>query len=207
VGRADDQVKIRGFRVELGEIEAALLAQPRVRQAAAQVVGSDSGEIVAYIVLDHSGPLPQVHPFVESLIAALSLVLPAQMVPAAIHVLPELPRLQNGKIDRRALNGLRKPSPQMYVAPRDALEALLANNMATLLGRERLSVTESFLAAGGNSLLVIKLVARIHQQLGLEVPPGIVFDKPTPAALAIALREQEATSGRLEQQAEMLVAH
>ena len=34
LGRADDQVKIRGFRVELGEIEAAIAAQPGVAAAA-----------------------------------------------------------------------------------------------------------------------------------------------------------------------------
>ncbi|WP_280431358.1 amino acid adenylation domain-containing protein [Nocardia brasiliensis] len=56
VGRADDQVKVRGFRVEQGEVEAALVADTAVAQAAVttRTAGADgsSSQLIAYVVPD-----------------------------------------------------------------------------------------------------------------------------------------------------------
>lgn len=61
LGRNDRQVKIRGNRVELGEIEAALDAQPAVRHAAVTVVEDAAGEqsLVGYVVADAAESLGQ----------------------------------------------------------------------------------------------------------------------------------------------------
>jgi acyl-coenzyme A synthetase/AMP-(fatty) acid ligase len=58
LGRIDNQVKIQGFRVELGEIEAALLRQPGVREAVAIAVGESAQHkrLVAYVVLEGRAP-------------------------------------------------------------------------------------------------------------------------------------------------------
>lgn len=51
LGRKDYQVQIRGFRVELGEIEAALLAHPAVKEAAVMNQGEGANkQLVAYAV-------------------------------------------------------------------------------------------------------------------------------------------------------------
>ena len=195
VGRADHQVKIRGFRVEPGEVEAALQALDGVQQAAVAVHRPEGGEarLVGFVTLA-SGDVAALRP-------ALATRLPGPMVPAQIVALDRMPRLANGKIDRRGL-----PDPAALaeagakVAPRDAVETLLRQVAAELLERpaEAIGVTDDFFDIGGNSLQVIKLVARIRKLFQLEVPPGIVFDHPSIAALAQALRGH-AAPGRIDQ--------
>lgn len=195
VGRADHQVKIRGFRVEPGEVEAALQALDGVQQAAVVVHRPEGGEarLVGFVTLV-SGDAAALRP-------ALAARLPGPMVPAQIVALDRMPRLANGKIDRRSL-----PDPATLaetsakVAPRDAVETLLRQVAAELLERpaEAIGVTDDFFDIGGNSLQVIKLVARIRKLFQLDVPPGIVFDHPSIAALAQALRGH-AAPGRIDQ--------
>jgi len=123
------------------------------------------------------------------------------MVPTAFVVLPQLPRLGNGKLDLRSL-----PAPvakRSYAAPSDAVEWVLAGLMAELLECEKVSVEDSFFDLGGHSLLVIKLVGRIRKSLQVEIPPGLVFDHASVAALAVVLRGYESAPGRLMQVAAM----
>jgi len=198
-GRADHQVKIHGFRVEPAEVEAVLLAQPGVRQAVVLAAPDAAGAMTlsAFFVADaalvDSGALR------EQLAAAL----PAHMVPGSFTAVDAFARLPNGKIDRLALSAIVPAAEQRKdrIEPRSALEAVLADGMATLLGSGPVSVEDDFFELGGHSLQVIKLVARIRKLLQVEVAAGVVFDHPTPAALAAALRESSEDAAELEQRA------
>ncbi|MFD1623314.1 non-ribosomal peptide synthetase [Azospirillum griseum] len=201
LGRADDQIKIRGFRVEPAEIEAALRALPGVAQAAVRLWGDD--RLIGYAVA-RSGD--QLDP--AALRAALRDRLPDAMIPTALVILDDLPRLGNGKIDRAALPEPAAPAtataPAVPATPggdSDPLETLIADLIAGLLERERVGPSDNLFDLGGHSLMVIKLVSRLRRRLGVEVPPGLVFDHPTPAALARALRADEAEPGQLDRAA------
>jgi amino acid adenylation domain-containing protein len=193
-GRRDQQVKVRGFRIELAEIEGALLQLPGVSEAVV-LLDQTLAQPVAFVVMaQHAAP-----DAVSELKAQLALQLPAAMLPARIERVLAMPRLGNGKVDRQALQSIAPTAPQqLHVAPRNALEQLIASRMAQLLGQETLSVEQDFFAVGGHSLLVIKLVAGVRKLLQCEVQPGVVFDHPTPAALAQALTALESQPGQLE---------
>jgi pyochelin synthetase len=111
LGREDAQVKIRGYRVELGEIEAALLACPGVRSA--RVVldrrdGAASGrgpqDLVAGFVAA-GRPAPSAAELREHLQRSL----PAYMIPRTIGALDALPLTPNGKVDTAAMLEVLRP--------------------------------------------------------------------------------------------------
>ncbi|NKQ55823.1 amino acid adenylation domain-containing protein [Amycolatopsis sp. K13G38] len=163
LGRTDDQVKIRGFRVELGEIEAALTAQPGV-QAAAVTVQAERQQLIAYVVGKAEPPN-----------------LPEHMIPSVFVELDELPLTPSGKLDRKALP---EPRFEADAHARDPREEILCGLFADVLGAGSLGVHDDFFALGGHSLLATKLVSRIRRTFGVDLPLRGVFDNPTVARLA-----------------------
>ena len=188
VGRRDRQVKLRGLRIEPEEIEAVLRTQTGVASTSVQVRTSADGEqrLVAYW-----SPKAESQPTNAQLRAALSAALPAYMVPAAFVQMPVLPLTPNGKIDTAALPEPQGEESSVTVAPRDEAEALVAGLMADLLGRERVSVTDSFFDLGGHSLQATRLITRIRQTFNIELPLRTLFESPTPAGLAAALHAND----------------
>ncbi len=177
LGRLDHQVKIRGVRIEPGEIEAALLALPQVREA---VVAAREKRLIAYVVGDGS---------TESLRQALRERLPEAMVPAAFVTLPALPRTANGKVDRKALLA-QDAAPEEpgaregHVAPRTREEEILAAVWAQVLHLPRVGVDDNFFALGGDSILSVQIVSRARQA-GLLFTMRQLFAHPTVAGLAL----------------------
>ncbi|WP_082393480.1 non-ribosomal peptide synthetase [Nocardia arizonensis] len=182
LGRKDFQVKLRGQRLELGEVEAAVLAQDEVRAAAVRVHTHPGGELlVAYVVADIAQER-----LAETVGERLREVLPSYMVPGAYVRLAAMPLTSSGKLDRNAL-----PDPVRaavsYTAPETAAERLVAAEFADVLGLERVGRADDFFALGGNSLVATQIAARLGAAVGAEVPVRLLFERPTVAALAAAL--------------------
>jgi len=183
IGRADGQVKIRGYRIEIGEIEAALQQLPGVKACAvlAREDRPDQKRLVAYYVAADAAITPR------HLREQLTRTLPDFMVPAIYIRLDTLPVTPNGKLDRRALPAPDNRRPELvdaYVAAVGPTEQRLCALFAEVLGLDQVGRRDHFFELGGNSLLAVRLVARIHSELSTVPTIAAFFGEPTPAALA-----------------------
>jgi amino acid adenylation domain-containing protein len=167
LGRVDHQVKINGFRVELGEVQAALLQHPQLREAVVHAPRTVHGgrELVAYLV-----PTPAGAPTVNSLRECLEGLLPDYMVPSTYVFLDALPLNASGKVNRAALPVARTERASFansYAAPRDELEALIAQEWAAVLSIDAVGRDDRFRNLGGSSIQSIDVASRVRERVGL----------------------------------------
>ncbi|HEX8149510.1 MAG TPA: amino acid adenylation domain-containing protein [Pyrinomonadaceae bacterium] len=133
--------------------------------------------------------------------------LPDYMLPSAFVSVSALPLTPHGKVDRRQLPapGRQRNDPGgSYVAPRNAVEEVLADIWAQVLEAERVGAHDNFFDLGGHSLLGTQVTSRIFDAFSVELPLRRLFEAPTPAGLAEALLEASPDRLRTERKAELL---
>jgi len=189
-GRGDQQLKIDGFRIEPGEVEAALLGCPGVREAAVGAIEQDGlRSLAAWVVREPGGPP------VASLRAALAERLPAAWVPLHLFELPALPKTPSGKLDRKALKAPAGAEEAPGVADTGTPETpreLLLRLWREALGQPALGEHDSVFEAGARSLLVLRVLARLREA-GLEgLGVAQIYDHPTVAGQCAVLARQAA---------------
>jgi amino acid adenylation domain-containing protein len=183
LGRIDRQVKIRGFRVEPAELEAVLRQHPGVVDAVVTVQPGPTGDrLVGYIV-----PHAAVAWDEAALHAHLAGQLPDWMLPGALHRVPALPLSSAGKIDQAALAASVMPEATVPTRPLSATEATVAGLYAELLDVISGAPDDDFFELGGHSLLASRLVARLRERTGMNLPLDAVFRSPSVAGLAAEL--------------------
>jgi len=190
MGRRDFQVKIRGHRVECGEVEAVLAGHPGVRQAVV-VPTSDEGatRLIAYIVFRFAR-----YASVDTLREFASGVLAGYMIPSSFVLLDELPKLKNGKVDRKRLPPPGRDRPLLgyeFVPPRDLREQRVIRIWEEVLGIEGIGVEDEFLDLGGDSLKATAALARLAELSGTRISYGDFFDHSTPAGIGRLLTSEE----------------
>ncbi|MCG7634861.1 amino acid adenylation domain-containing protein [Gordonia McavH-238-E] len=181
LGRNDQQVKVHGLRIETGDIDAHLVRNAGVAQAATVLQRGHSGRpvIVSYVVGTPDETLD-----VHGLHDDLANTLPQYMVPAAIIELESMPVTRSGKVDTKALRqcDFRAESGGGR-APGTPTERIIAALFAEVLQLEDVTADDNFFTLGGDSIVSMQLVAAA-KAAGLSITPRAVFEAKTVAALA-----------------------
>ena len=188
VGRRDDQLKLRGFRIEPGEVEAALLAVPGVREA---VVLADRDSPGGPHLVAGVGCAAGATRLPHEWRAALKDRLPDYMIPAVVAEFERLPLNRSGKVDRaevlRVAAGTRAGRVNT-AAPRDHVEMALYRVWREVLLHPDIGIGDNFFELGGTSISAIKMASAVEQELGVALPVRDVMLHPTIEALAERVR-------------------
>lgn len=167
LGRFDDQVKLRGHRIELGEVSSVLERHPQVAQAVAVLREDTPGDVrlVAYLV-------PRAEVADAELREHLKAALPAYMLPQHLVRVAALPRLPNGKVDRRALPAPAQEAPAAAAPPTRPLtptEGHLAGLWCQALKLNAVQPQDNFFDLGGHSLLLMQVVMAMEAHCGRRI--------------------------------------
>jgi non-ribosomal peptide synthase protein (TIGR01720 family) len=126
--------------------------------------------------------------------------LPDYFVPTQVRTVQEIPRSPQGKIDRQRLAEfdwqlIENVSSEQeeedwfssgFAAPRNPTEQMLAQIWCDVLGTSELSIHDNFVEVGGDSLLSIRILARINKA-GYSIAPEDFFEFPTIAQQALCI--------------------
>lgn len=188
-GRRDSQVKLRGYRIELSEIEVLLSSHPQIQDAVVMVREDQPGDqrLVAYLIPADASQQTGIAD--ELLRRYVADKLPGYMIPAHFVIIDSFPLIANGKVNRKAL-----PAPKIIdlkdspASPRDTLELELTPIWESVLGYHPIGIHDSFFDLGGHSLLAVRLMAKIQQKFGYDLPLSLLLQNDTIAKFADCLR-------------------
>ncbi len=208
IGRIDSQLKIRGHRIELGEVRRAFAGLGELQESAVIVRESESDgkQLVGFFVpraAENAGgegtevaagaensQVRRIDVTLSALRDRLAEVLPRYAVPDHLVRLDGLPRTPHGKVDTKALAAwdltAASESGEDAGEPATPTERTVVEVWASVLSRTP-SPTTHFFEAGGHSLHATQVMARLRDRLGQDLPLRLLFENPTPRALAAHL--------------------
>ncbi len=201
-GRSDDQVKIRGQRIELGEIDAAMAADPFIKAGASVVVGTGADARVGVCVVPRNPLAFNAAALVDRLAERLT---PA-MLPSVVVPVESIPINRNGKADRAAVRALivqwgipdgdTLPAPIVspHREPRGGNEETLLGISEPIVGRP-CDLDRSWFQNGGDSLRAMILRIRLRERAGMEVSVPSILGAADLGALAAMLTPAPPTFG------------
>ena len=163
-GRIDNQVKIRGLRIELDEIEKQLTALNNIKDAVVvKKTVSNKEALCAFLVEKEQIDEDKIRKYLRN-------KLPQYMIPQYFVKLEKMPHTPNGKIDRRSLPEPNiEELPKEIVKPRNEIDVELLKIVKKMMHLENISMTDTLLDLGGDSLTAITLSTKILSKFNVQI--------------------------------------
>ncbi|WP_394751328.1 amino acid adenylation domain-containing protein [Spongiimicrobium salis] len=185
LGRKDDQVKIRGNRVELREIEHAINGFQGIKNAIVlpkEVNGQL--QLVGFLIKENDF-------FEDELKSFLTAKIPDYMLPSYFIEIEKPPFTVNGKLDKKKLLSLEPTNTSKYVEPKTPAEIEMAHHWMKILDKKKIGVEDNFFAIGGDSILAVRLLGRIHNEMQLDFSVIDLYENNTITQLIAFIERTE----------------
>jgi acyl-CoA synthetase (AMP-forming)/AMP-acid ligase II/aryl carrier-like protein len=182
VGRSKELIKRGGLSVYPDEVDNALVAHPSVAESASFSVPHPTlGEELVSAIVPVAGQAPLEH----DLRTYLSNQLSTYKVPAAILIVPYLPKNEAGKIMRREVpKHFQSAFEPRNQPPAGELEQTLLELWQKTLSRTDFGVDDNVLLLGADPIRSGELVEQLHARTGLRLSVKDVLAKPTVRTMA-----------------------
>lgn len=192
MGRADQQMKVNGVRIDAAEIVDIIRTDGNIKDAAVVQLDGPPSSLIACVV-----PKSANHFSAEALRLTLRSKLPPSMCPAKIVALPDMPLTAHGKVDHAALKEAAASRTQTaHVAPRTPTEHGVAACWGAVLNVEQVGIHDNFFLVGGHSLSFSRLIAKLRDTFGIDLPLEKVIALPSVALLAEYIDQQRHAGSR-----------
>ena len=170
-GRIDNQIKLRGLRIEIGEIETNISQYPSIKQAVVVIKEINNNDhLCAYYTADEKIDINDLKEYLKD-------KLTRYMVPTVFMQLDEMPQTPNGKTDLKKL-----PEPQLRLTltlPETETEIRLHEIASSISKTKEFGTTDDLYAIGFTSLTLMKLNAKIYDEMGVNLDIVTLLNEPT----------------------------
>lgn len=172
----------------LGEAEAAWLEIPRTRGRLDAIVEVDlaPGRLRAWV--EYDGEVYE-RPSIERLMADYARVIEAWTADPSLRV-SHLPVDPPAARPAATVRAGAPPAPAPAAVGPDPLLDLVAGVWAEAMGLSRLGPDDDFFRLGGHSMLAARLVQRLREPLGIDIPLRTLWENSTPGAFTAELRRR-----------------
>ena len=177
LGRLDSQIKFNGNRIELAEIEYHLSSHPDVQSCVVDFNTTENNHrLYGFVLMKKNIPFNE-----EDIKVFLRNKLPHFMLPQRLIPLECIPLTSHGKIDRKSLWKFKELESVIEVNPKadwifDKVVEIWSNVLNISI--DIINYNSNFFSLGGDSLTALKVIARVEQHLGLEIPVTLLLEYP-----------------------------